>query len=54
MNAAAGSGRIGHSKRRKKSVKDYEKEEDSSLSVLKTIEEELYHQSLSYCQSMLS
>ena len=32
---------------------DFEKEEDASLSVLKTTEEEL-HQSLSYCQSMLS
>ena len=53
VNAVAGGGRIGHSKRRKKSVEDYEKEEDSFLSVLKTIEEELY-QSLSYCQSKLS
>ena len=53
VNAAAGSGRIGHSKTTKKSVEDYEKEEDSSLSVLKTIEEELLHQNLSYCQSML-
>ena len=52
MNAAGGGG-IGHSNSRKKSVEDYEKEEESSFSVLKTIEEEL-HQSLSYWQSMLS
>jgi hypothetical protein len=52
-NVNAGGGGSGDFERRKKGGDDFEKEGGSSLSVLKTIEEEL-HQSLSYCQSMLS
>ena len=52
VNGTAAGGNV-DSKRRQKGGEDFEKEENSSLAVLKTIEEEL-HQSLSYCQSMLS
>ena len=52
-SGGGGGGGVGIDSERKKGVVDFEKDKDSSLTVLKTIEEEL-HQSLSYCQSMLS
>jgi hypothetical protein len=49
---SAGASASGIASEGQKDVEDFEKEEDS-LGVLKNIQDEL-HQSLTYCQSMLS
>ena len=51
--ADADAGTSGTDSERQKDVEDCEKEEEDSLSVLFNIQDEL-HQSLAYCQSMLS